>query len=43
MKGREITHRKAKKRGVKDEKRGISNQKIAVLVVAQDRNGNAVV
>jgi transposase-like protein len=41
MKGREITHRKAKKRGEKDEKRGISNQKIAV-VVAQDRNGNAV-
>ena len=39
MKGREITHRKAKKRGEKDKKRGISNLKIAV-VVAQDRNGN---
>lgn len=34
---REITHRKSKKRGEKDSKRGISNQKIAV-VVAQDRN-----
>jgi len=41
MKGREITHRKPKKRGEKDEKRGISNQKIAV-VVAQDRNGNSI-
>jgi hypothetical protein len=41
MKGKDIVHRKAKKRGEKDEKRGISNQKIAV-VVAQDRNGNAI-
>lgn len=41
MKGREIIHRKAKKRGEKDEKRGISNLKIAV-VVAQDRNGNVI-
>jgi transposase-like protein len=41
MKGREVTHRKAKKRGEKDDKRGISNQKIAV-VVAQDRNGNSI-
>ncbi|WP_282173504.1 IS1595 family transposase [Cytobacillus firmus] len=41
MKGSEIAHRKAKKRGEKDEKRGISNQKIAV-VVAQDRNGNTI-
>lgn len=41
MKGREITHRKAKKRGEKDEKRGISNLKIAV-VVAQDRNGGVI-
>ena len=41
MKGREITHRKAKKRGEKDEKRGISNLKIAV-VVAQDRNGSVI-
>ena len=42
LKGRrEITHRKAKKRGEKDKKRGISNLKIAV-VVAQDRNGNLV-
>ena len=41
MKGREITHRKAKKRVKKDDKRGSSNQKIAV-VVAQDRNGNSI-
>ncbi len=41
LKGREITHRKAKKRGEKDKKRGISNLKIAV-VVAQDRNGNII-
>lgn len=41
MKGREITHRKSKKRGEKDEKRGISNLKIAV-VVAQDRNGSVI-
>ncbi|MDW0118597.1 IS1595 family transposase [Sporosarcina thermotolerans] len=41
MKGKEITHRKAKKRGEKDEKRGISNLKIAV-VVAQDRNGSVI-
>ncbi len=41
MKGREITHRKPKKRGEKDKKRGISNQKIAV-VFAQDRNGNSI-
>ena len=41
MKGREITHRKAKKRGEKDKKRGISNLKIAV-VVAQDRNGSVI-
>lgn len=41
MKGREITHRKPKKRGEKDEKRGISNLKIAV-VVAQDRNGSVI-
>jgi len=41
MKGREITHRKAKKRDEKDEKRGISNLKIAV-VVAQDRNGSVI-
>ena len=41
MKGQEITHRKAKKRGEKDKKRGISNLKIAV-VVAQDRNGNMI-
>lgn len=37
----EITHRKAKKRGEKDKKRGISNLKIAV-VVAKDRTGNMV-
>lgn len=41
MKGNEITHRKAKKRGEKDGKRGISNLKIAV-VVAQDRNGSVI-
>ncbi len=41
MKGRKIAHRKAKKRGEKDKKRGISNLKIAV-VVAQDRNGNMI-
>ncbi|AMQ07046.1 IS1595 family transposase [Sporosarcina psychrophila] len=41
MKGNEIPHRKAKKLGEKDEKRGISNLKIAV-VVAQDRNGSVV-
>lgn len=37
MKGREVTHRKPKKRKTLDDKRGISNLKIAV-VVAQDRN-----
>lgn len=36
-----ITHRKAKKRGEKDEKRGISNLKMAV-VVAQNRNGSVI-
>ncbi len=41
MKGREVTHRKAKKRGEKGEKRGISNLKIAV-VVAQERNGSVI-
>lgn len=41
LKGRKITHRKAKKRGEKDAKRGISNLKIAI-VVAQDRNGNTI-
>lgn len=41
MKGSEIAHRKAKKRGEKDKKRGISNLKVAV-VVAQDRNGNMI-
>ncbi|SFC45225.1 hypothetical protein SAMN05443252_103463 [Bacillus sp. OV322] len=41
MKGREITHRKAKKRGRKNKKRGISNIKIAVIV-AQDRDGNMI-
>jgi transposase-like protein len=41
MKGRDITHRKAKKRGEKDKKRGISNLKIAV-VVAQDRNSSVI-
>jgi transposase-like protein len=41
MKGNEITHRKPKKRGEKDKKRGISNLKIAV-VVAQDRNGSVI-
>lgn len=40
-KGNEITHRRPKKRGEKDEKRGISNLKIAV-VVAQDRNGSVI-
>lgn len=38
---RHISHRKPKKRGEKDDKRGISNLKIAV-VVAQDRNGNII-
>ncbi|MGG0539051.1 IS1595 family transposase [Priestia aryabhattai] len=38
---RTITHRKSKKRGEKDKKRGISNLKIAV-VVAQDRNSNVI-
>ena len=38
---REIPYRKAKKRGEKDGKRGISNFKIAV-VVAQDRYGNII-
>ena len=38
---RGITHRKPKKRGEKDKKRGISNLKIAV-VVAQDRNGSVI-
>ena len=38
---RQINHRKPKKRGEKDGKRGISNLKIAV-VVAQDRNGNII-
>ena len=37
----DVTHRKAKKRGEKDKKRGISNLKIAV-VVAQDRNGSVI-
>lgn len=41
MKEREITHRKAKKRGENDEKRGNSNLKISV-VVAQDRNGSVI-
>ncbi|MDR6999110.1 IS1595 family transposase [Neobacillus niacini] len=41
MKGREVTHREPKKRATKDEKRGISDLKIAV-VVAQDRNGNSI-
>lgn len=42
MKGkRDIDHRKPKKRGGRDKKRGISNLKIAV-VVAQDRNGNMI-
>lgn len=41
MKGREVTHRKAKKRATKDEKRGISDLKIAV-VFAQDCNHNIV-
>lgn len=41
MKGREVTHRKARKRGGKDKKRGISYLKIAV-VVAQDRNRSVI-
>jgi len=41
MKGAEVTHRKAKKRATKDEKRGISDLKIA-FVVAQDRNENII-
>ena len=41
LKGREFTHRKAKERGEKDGKRGISNLKIAV-VVALDRTGNVL-
>ena len=41
LKGRKFTHRKAKERGEKDEKRGISNLKIAV-VVALDRTGNVL-
>jgi hypothetical protein len=41
MNGSENTHRKAKKRGEKDKKRGFSNLKIAV-VVPQDRNGNMI-
>ncbi|GGG15554.1 transposase [Paenibacillus albidus] len=41
MKGRKVTHRNAKKRATKDEKRGISDLKIAV-VVAQDRNHNMI-
>ncbi|QNO13519.1 IS1595 family transposase [Alkalicella caledoniensis] len=41
LKGRKVTDRKPKKRGEKDEKRGISKQKIAV-VVAQDRNGSLI-
>jgi transposase-like protein len=41
LKGCEITHRKPKKRATKDKKRGISDDKIAV-VVAQDRNGNII-
>lgn len=41
LKGKEVAHRKAKKRATPDEKRGISDLKIAV-VVAQDRNGNIV-
>lgn len=39
LKGRQFTHRKPKKRGEEDEKRGISNLKITV-VVALDRTGN---
>ncbi|MRX72205.1 IS1595 family transposase [Bacillus lacus] len=41
MKGKEVTHRKPKKRKTPDEKRGISDLKIAV-VVAQDRNNNII-
>ena len=42
LKGRrEITHRKAKKRGEKDKKEGFLILKIAV-VVAQDRNGKII-
>lgn len=41
MKGRKVTHREPKKRATKDEKRGISDLKIAV-VVAQDRNGKSI-
>jgi len=41
MKGNEITQMKAKKHGEKDEKRRISNLKIAV-VVAQNRNGSVI-
>lgn len=41
MKGREVTHRKPKKRKTPDDKRGISDLKIAV-VVAQDRNNNII-
>lgn len=41
MRGQEVTHRKAKKHGEKDEKRGICNLKIAV-VVAQDRNDSVI-
>ena len=40
LKGREVVDRKAK-RGDRDQNRGISNLKIAV-VVAQDRNGQAI-
>ncbi|UTI42238.1 IS1595 family transposase [Niallia sp. RD1] len=41
LKGREVTHREPKKRKTPDEKRGISDLKIAV-VVAQDRNNNII-
>lgn len=41
FKGREVVDRKPKKRGDRDEKRGISNLKIAV-VVAQDHNGQVI-
>lgn len=41
MKGRKVTHRKPRKRGARDPKRGISNLKIAV-VVAHDRNGSVI-
>ncbi|SHR48938.1 Transposase and inactivated derivatives [Mycobacteroides abscessus subsp. abscessus] len=40
-KGCDVTHREPKKRATKDEKRGISALKIAV-VVTQDRNGNII-